>query len=159
MEIVVLVLMAIGVVGIVLPVLPGLLVVFAGVLIWAISEQSAAGWITLGLVAVVYLAGVVLQWAIPGKRLKRAGVPTAHLILGVICAIVLGILIPVLGLFLGFPLGIFLASLVRHREPKRAWHATGHALRAVGLNILIELATAFLIIGIFVISILFLSPS
>lgn len=158
-EILILVLMLIGVVGIVIPVLPGLVIVLAGSLAWALKEQTTLAWVVFGLSALVYLLGVALQWAIPGQRMKRAGVRTSTLVIGVLCALVLGVLIPVVGLFIGFPLGIFLISLVRTRDRREAVRATKHALRAVGLNILIELATAFALIAMFVVSALVLTPS
>lgn len=149
-EILILLLMALGVLGIVVPVLPGLLVVLLGVLLYALGEQSRLGWGLFAVAAVVYLAGVVMQWAVPGQRMRRAGVKTSTLLVGVLCALAMGFVIPVVGLFIGFPLGIFLVSLARTRDRSAAWAATRHALRAVGTNILIELVTAFVIIGAYV---------
>jgi hypothetical protein len=51
------------------------------------------------------------------------------------------------GLFLGFVLGIYLAELARLREPAAAWPSTVHALKAVGVSILIELAAGLLILA------------
>lgn len=157
MEIVVALMMVVGVVGIVVPVLPGLLLVVAGVVLWALEERSTTGWVVLGVVAVVYLAGLVLQWLVPGRRMKRAGVQTSTLLAGVVTAIVAAFVIPVVGLFVGFPLGIFLVSLARTRDHKEALRATGHALRAVGTNILIELVTAFTIVAVWAVTVLFLT--
>lgn len=157
MEIVVALMMVVGVVGIVVPVLPGLLLVVAGVVLWALEERSTTGWVVLGVVAGVYLAGLVLQWLVPGRRMKRAGVQTSTLLAGVVTAIVAAFVIPVMGLFLGFPLGIFLVSLAQTRDHKEALRATGHALRAVGTNILIELVTAFTIIAVWAVTILFVT--
>ncbi len=51
--------------------------------------------------------------------------------------------IPVIGLVVGFVLGVYLAELNRVGTTL-AWPATKHALKAVGLSILIELvATLF----------------
>lgn len=158
-EILILAVMAVGVVGIVLPVLPGLLIILGGVLAWALVEQSTLGWVTFVIAAVVYLLGVILQWAIPGRYMRRAGVQTSTLVVGVVCALVLGVLIPVVGLFIGFPLGIFMVSLVRTRDARGALRATGHALRAVGTNMLIELLTAFVLIAGFVLTTVFLARS
>lgn len=156
LEVVALLLMLVGLVGIVFPVLPGLLLVLLGVLVWALDAGSGAGWVLFLVAVALYLAGVVLQWAIPGKRMKRAGVRTSTLLVGLAGAIVGMFVIPVLGLFVGFPVGILVASLVRTRDWGQAWRATGHALRAVGTNILIELATAFTIIAVFLVTVLFL---
>lgn len=150
-------LMVVGVVGIVVPVLPGLLLVVGGVLLWALEERSTTGWVVLGVVLTVYLLGLVLQWLVPGKRMRRAGVSTSTLLAGVVAAIATAFVIPVVGLFVGFPLGIFLVSLVRTRDRAEAWRATGHALRAVGTNILIELVTAFTIIAVWAVTAIFVT--
>ncbi len=157
MEIVVALLMVVGVVGIVVPVLPGLLLIVGAVLLWALEEGSTTGWVLLALVVAVYAAGAVLQWVVPGKRMRRAGVSTSTLVAGVVAAVVGGFVIPVVGLFVGFPVGIFLVSLARTRDRREAVRATGHALRAVGTNILIELATAFTIIAAWALTIIALT--
>lgn len=154
-EVVALLLMLVGLVGIVYPVLPGLLLVLVGVVVWALDARSTTGWVLLAVAVALYLAGVVLQWAVPGQRMKRAGVRTSTLLVGVACAIVGMFVIPVVGLFIGFPVGILLASYLRTRDLAEARRATGHALKAVGTNILIELATAFSIIAAFVVTVLF----
>ena len=157
MEIVVALLMAVGVVGIVVPVLPGLLLVVAGVVLWALEESSTTGWVVLAAAVGIYLVGLVLQWLVPGRRMKRAGVRTSTLLAGAVTAIVAAFVIPVVGLFVGFPLGIFLVSLARTRDSKEAWRTTVHALRAVGTNILFELATAFTIIALWAVAVFFLT--
>ena len=156
MEIVAALLMAVGVLGIVIPVLPGLLIIVGAVLLWAVDEQSTLGWVLVGIAVAVYLAGILLQFLIPGKRMRAAGVRTSTLVFGVLCAIAMAFVIPVVGLFVGFPLGIFVLSLIRTRDRSEAWRATKHALRAVGTNILIELLTAFTIIAVWTGTIIFL---
>jgi uncharacterized protein len=144
------VLMVVGLFGIVVPILPGLLLVWGGVLLWAVVESSPTGWWVLGAATVLYAAGLVLEFLVPGQRMRRAGVRTSTLVVALVVAIVLGILVPVVGFVLGFPLGIYLVQRVRRDSHGEAWVATVHALKAVGLNILIELATATLIIGVWV---------
>lgn len=156
-EVVSALLMVVGVVGIVVPVLPGLLIIVAAVLVWALVEQSTLGWVVLGIAVAIYVGGSVLQWLVPGKRMRRAGVRTSTLLAGVVTAIVMAFVIPVVGLFVGFPLGIFVVSLLRTKDRSEAWISTKHALRAVGTNILIELVTAFTIIAMWAIVILFLT--
>jgi uncharacterized protein YqgC (DUF456 family) len=50
--------------------------------------------------------------------------------------------IPVVGLFIGFVLGVYLAELLRVGS-KDAWPSTVHSLKAVGLSIVIEFLAAF----------------
>ena len=145
----------VGLIGIVIPVLPGLVLILVGVFAWALEQQSTAGWWVFGLSAALFVACLVLEFAIPGKRMKAAGVKTSTLLVGVLVAIPCAFLIPVVGAFIGFPLGIFLVELSRRGGTKQALRATKHALKAVGLNILIEFVTAILIIGLWVAAVIF----
>lgn len=135
----------VGVVGIVLPVLPGLLLCVTAVLVWAIGTGGTTAWITLGVVVALYALGVTLQLLVPGRRMKREGVGGLTLALGVVGGIIGFFVIPVVGLPVGFVLGIFAAEYVRFHELDRAWTATKSALRGVLHSMGIELATALLI--------------
>ncbi|MCE0488005.1 DUF456 domain-containing protein [Ornithinimicrobium sediminis] len=146
------VVMAVGLLGIVVPVLPGLLLVWLSILAWALVESSTTGWVVLGLTSVLYAVGMVLEFLIPGQRMRRAGVRTSTLVVAVVVAIVMGVVIPFIGFLIGFPLGIYLVQRVRRSTHDHAWEATVHALKAVGLNIVIELATALLMISTWVLA-------
>lgn len=145
--------MLVGLVGIVLPMLPGLLLVAGAAAVWGIEHGGPGGYTLVGIVLALYLAGLLTQYLIPGRRMRAAGVPTRTLLVGLAVGIVGMFVIPVAGLFVGFPLGIYLMENARLRDNRLAWGATKHALRAVGLNILIELATAVFIIGAWAISV------
>ncbi len=41
---------AVGLVGIVVPLLPGILLVYAAILVWAVVEHNVTAWVTLGVV-------------------------------------------------------------------------------------------------------------
>jgi uncharacterized protein len=56
--------------------------------------------------------------------------------------------IPVVGLFVGFVLGVWLAEWARLRDPRRAWPSTKQALKAAGLSMLIELAAGLAIAAV-----------
>jgi len=141
-------LMLVGMVGIVVPVLPGLFFVWLGVLLWSINETSTVAWSVLGLATAVIAAGIVLQYLIPGQRMRAAGVKTSTMVCGVLVAIVCGIAVPVLGAVLGFPLGIYAVQRLRKHDHRSAWRSTLSALRAIGLNILIELLTALVVVAV-----------
>jgi uncharacterized protein len=130
----------VGVVGVVVPVLPGSFLVWGAVLVWALVASSTPGWVVL-VVATVCLAGAqVVKYVVPDRRLREAGVPRRSIVLGGLLALVGFFVVPVLGLVLGFVAGVYLAERRRLGQPEPARRATGLALRAVGVSILIELA-------------------
>lgn len=133
----------VGLVGIVVPVLPGSVLILGAVLVWAIEDGSAGAWVVFALVATLLIVGGVVKYAVPGRRLKATGVPQRTLLLGGVLGVVGFFVIPVIGLFLGFVLGVYLAE--SHRVGRdAAWPSTKHALKAVGVSVLIELAAGLL---------------
>jgi len=137
----------VGVLGVIVPILPGLLLCWLGVVAWAIFTDAGWGrWLVLAVVTIVALTGTAAKYAFPGARLKQSGVPNMSLFLGGVLGIVGFFVIPVVGLPLGFVLGIFLAELMRQHQSGPAWRATRQALKAVGLAMLIELAAALIIV-------------
>lgn len=134
---------AVGLVGILVPVLPGSLLVAAAILVWALDGGSAASWLVALASLALLAAGTVVKYLVPGRRLQRAGVPSRTLLAGGALGVVGFFVLPVVGLPLGFLLGVYLAQW--HRLGRAAaWPATVQALKAVGLGIVIELGFGIL---------------
>ncbi len=143
-------LIVVGLVGIVLPVLPGLLVVLAGVLLWALMEGTGLAWGIFVASLLVAVVGYVLQYTLPGRRMRERGVQTSTLALAVLFGIVGFFVIPVVGAIVGFVLGIFVVEVGRTRDRSQAWVRTKHALVAVLHSIGIELAAGLVIACLYV---------
>lgn len=151
-ELLVAVVIAVGIVGIVVPVLPGSVLVLGAVLVWALEVATSTAWIVFA-VAVSFLAvGTIVKYAVPGRRLKASGVPNSTLWAGAALGVGGFFVIPVLGLPIGFVLGIYLAEYSRVGG-RLAWPSTKHALRAVGVSIMIELAAGCLAAATWVIGV------
>jgi hypothetical protein len=129
----------VGLVGVLVPILPGLVLVLAAVLVWAVDEGSGTGWVVFAVATVVLVVGTVVKYAVPNRRLKTSGIPSSTTWFGVALGVVGFFVVPVIGLFIGFVLGVYLAE---HRRvgSTAAWPSTQQALKAVGVSILIELA-------------------
>jgi len=143
-------LVVVGLVGIVVPVLPGLLLVLAGVLLWALVEGGTTAWVVFGLSVLVAAAGYVLQYTLPGRRMRERGVSGSTMALAVVFGIVGFFVIPVVGAVLGFVLGIFVVETTRTRDRREAWTRTRHALVAVLHSIGIELVAGLVVAGLYV---------
>lgn len=133
------VLVIVGLFGIVVPLLPGTMLVALGIFVWASERGTAEAWTTFAAAALCLVVGWVVKYVVPGRRLKAA-VPTRTLVVGGVGAVVGFFVIPVVGALGGFPLGIYLAERVRVGSD--AWPSTKAALRAMAHSILIELVAA-----------------
>lgn len=151
--VVVALIMLVGLIGIAVPVLPGLLVVWAAVLVWASETQTTAGWVVLAIATALALSGFLLQYLLPGQRLRKAGVTTSTTVAGAALAVVGFFVIPIVGGFLGFALGIYLAERIKLGTHAAAWPSTKHALKAIGLSMGIELLTGLAIATTWVIGV------
>ena len=140
---------AVGLVGILVPILPGSILVIAGVVGWAVAVGGPTAWTVAGVATALVVAGVVVKYVVPGRRLQVAGIPASTQWLGVLLGVVGFFVVPVVGLFLGFVLGVYLAELARVGS-RQAWPSTLHSLKAVGLSILIELGAALAATGVWV---------
>lgn len=134
-------LVAVGLVGILVPILPGSVLVVAGVLVWAWAEGGTTAWTVFAVSTALVAAGAVVKYVVPGRRLQVAGIPASTQWVGVLIGVVGFFVVPVIGLFLGFVLGVYLAELARVGT-REAWPSTVHSLKAVGLSIVIELLAA-----------------
>lgn len=143
--------MLIGTMGIIIPVLPGLLLVWGGALVWALEQQTSTGWVVFGVATALYAAGLAFQYLLPGRRLRSAGVGSRTVLIALAVGAVGFFVIPVVGGPVGFIGAVYGIERLRFRDSARAWSATKHALRAVGLNIGIELATAMAIMTTWVV--------
>ncbi|SDS19847.1 hypothetical protein SAMN04488570_1347 [Nocardioides scoriae] len=132
-----------GLVGVVVPVLPGSLAVGGAILVWAAYVGTTTAWVVLAVAVVLLAAGQVAMYLVPGRRLRAAGVPGRTLVLGAALGVVGFFVIPVVGLFVGFLGGVYLSELARVGS-SRAWPSTVHALEAAGLSMLIELTACLL---------------
>jgi hypothetical protein len=149
--------MVVGLVGIVIPLLPGLVLIWAAVLVWALAAQTTAGWVVLGIATALAMTGILLQYLLPGRRMAAAGVTASSTVAGVGLGIVGFFVIPVVGALLGFVLGIYLAERIKLGAHAAAWPSTKHALKAIALSMGIELLTGLAVVTTWLIGVMALS--
>jgi uncharacterized protein YqgC (DUF456 family) len=148
--------MVVGVLGVVIPLVPGVILCWTATVVWAIfgGVDSAGRWAVVAVATVVALVGLVSKYAWPGRNLKRSGVPNLTLLAGGALGLVGFFVIPIVGLPIGFILGVYLAEWRRAGDSKLAWPSTKAALQAAGLSMLIELGTALVIAGTWTVGLL-----
>ena len=131
-------LLVVAAVGTVYPALPGSPIAIVTLIAWAWILGSAASW-TAGVVgALLCTVGWSASAVLTGRKLKQHEVPGRSILVAVVGALIGMYFIPVVGIFVGFAAGLLLSELVRRRDVKAALKASGEALKATGLGILVE---------------------
>ena len=149
------VLIVVGLAGVVIPFLPGLVLIWAGIALWSFERTDATGWAVLALATAVLALGMIAKYVFPGRRLRDAGVPWITLAFGGLLGVIGFFVIPLFGLPIGFILGIYLAEIGRLGSPAAAWPSTRQAVAAVGISMLIELGSGLLAAAIWLGAVIF----
>jgi uncharacterized protein YqgC (DUF456 family) len=138
------VVIALGLVGVLVPVLPGLVLVWGAILVWSLTERSGAGWVVLGLASALLVGGTVVKYVLPGRRLRAAGIPWTSTAAGGVLGLAGFFVLPVVGLVIGFLLGVYVAERLRLGSHAAASASTRQALAAAGWSMAIELFAGLL---------------
>ncbi len=145
----------VGIFGTFIPFVPGLVLSWLGILLWAIvADGGPVKWLFFGIATFVAVLGTILKYLLPGRNMKRDGVTTRTMLAGAILGVIGFFVVPVIGLFLGFVLGVFLAEMASLHDAKLAWPATWTAVKAVGMSMLVEVVAGLLILVTFVAGVL-----
>ncbi|HWL36159.1 MAG TPA: DUF456 domain-containing protein [Frankiaceae bacterium] len=137
--------MLVGLVGTVLPFLPGLPIIWGAGLVWVLSSDGSARWLVLAVLTVLLVAGTVAHYALPARSLGGRA-PRSTLLLGALGAIVGMFVVPVVGFPLGGVVGVFLAESRRTGSGREAWESTRRVLVAFGIGMLVEVGAGVLMV-------------
>ncbi|MGW0391460.1 DUF456 domain-containing protein [Streptomyces sp. NPDC003042] len=137
-----------GVLGVLVPGVPGTWLVWAGLLWWALRERSSEAWALLVAATALLLVVQVVKWLLPPRRLRGVVGVSARTAVYAGAGAVLGfVLVPVLGAVPGFVGGIYLCERRRLGTHGEASASVRTVMRAVGTSVLVELFACLLVTG------------
>jgi uncharacterized protein YqgC (DUF456 family) len=156
-DVLVAVAMLVGLVGTVLPVLPGLVLIMGAAIVWAVwGGAGVLGWGVALVILGIGAAGIIATYVIPARRASAVGAPNWVLAVGAAGVVAGFFLIPVVGALIGGPVAILVAEFVRLRDLGGAWRSTGEALKGMGIGIGIQLAAGVVMISLWVMAVVVL---
>lgn len=144
-------LLIVGVLGTIIPILPGSLLTIGTLLVWAWVLGSTASWTAALIGVALAVVGMSASAILTGRKMRREQIPRGPVIIGVIVGVVGMFIVPVVGLFLGFALGLLLAEYARRKDLSAAWRSSVEAMKSMGFGMLIECACASLATFAFVV--------
>jgi uncharacterized protein YqgC (DUF456 family) len=143
-------LMFLGLIGSFLPVLPGPLTGWIGLLILFITPSINVGKSTIIITLVVSIIIWVLDYFIPAIGAKHFGGTKAGMI-GTTIGLILGLLSPIPGgIILGLFIGAFIGELLNNANTKTALKAALGSLIGFLTSSLIKLAVSLVYVAIFI---------
>jgi uncharacterized protein YqgC (DUF456 family) len=145
----------VGVIGVVMPALPGHMLIFAGLVVgaWANGFMRVGTW-TLTVIGLIALASYGVDFiavALGAKRLGASPRAMTGAALGTLAGLVFGLPGVIVGPFVGAVIG----ELTAHRDFGKAGRAGVAAWIGFAIGTAIKVALAFLMIGIFLVALIF----
>jgi uncharacterized protein YqgC (DUF456 family) len=140
----------VGIAGVVVPILPGSLLVGAAIGVWAAFTGGLTAWTTFAIATALLVAAGIGKYVVAERHLRGSGVPRLTMLVGAAGGIVGFFAIPIVGIVVGFVLGVYAAERYRLADHQKAWRATVAALKASGLALLIELGGSLLAASVWV---------
>jgi len=138
-----------GLVGVVVPVLPGVLLVYAGLVCAAWSDGFArVGWITLGILLLLAVATMALDFLTASYGAQRTGA-SRWAAVGAAGGTLVGLFFGIPGIILGPFLGAVLLELLVRKDFLQAGKAGVGTWLGLLIGIALKLALVFMMIGIF----------
>lgn len=140
-----------GVIGTLLPLLPGLPIVWGAALVYGLAAGfGGVGTVAFGLITVIAALGMVAAFTLPHRRVAAAGVPRSTVIAGLVGGIIGFFVIPVIGLPLGAIAAVMAKETARTSDTAAAWATTKNMIVGFGVGVLVELAAALAVVTIWV---------
>jgi uncharacterized protein len=145
-------LVALGIVGLLLPVLPGAPLLLAGLVVAAWAEGfEKVGWTSLALIAVLGLLGSFIDFAAGALGAKRFGASKAGMA-GAAAGALLGLFFGLPGILLGPFFGAVAGELLARRDAQAASRAAVGAALGLAFGAAAKLALAFTMLGVFLLA-------
>lgn len=138
-----------GLAGTVLPALPGVPMIFAGLLLAAwIDDFLIIGWGTLGILAVLTLFAILIDYVAAAFGAKRLGA-SPRAFWGAMIGAIAGMFFGLAGIILGPFIGAVVAELSAGQGARQAGRSGYGVWIGLVLGTAAKLSIAFLMLGIF----------
>lgn len=117
--------MAIGLTGLIIPIFPGLLVIWLAALGYGlIAGFALPGWIFFTIITIFFAAGSILDNVVMGRQAYKDGASLVSILIAMVFGILGNLLLPVLGGFIGAIFALFLVEWIRRKNWREAMTAT-----------------------------------
>jgi uncharacterized protein YqgC (DUF456 family) len=147
-----LVLVLVGLAGLILPALPGIPLIYAGLFLAAWAEDFAhVGWVILLVLGLLALISYGIDFAATAMGARKFGA-SPRAIWGAAIGTLVGIFFGLPGIMLGPFLGALVAELTSRDDMRAAARAGIGATLGLLFGVVLKIALAFTMLGVFVLA-------
>lgn len=139
-----------GLIGTIVPVVPGTLLVWITIVVFAIvTGMEAVGWGTLVVVTIIALVTGTADLWLPLLGAKKTGAGGWSMVLGAVGGIIGTVMLPLIGTVIGYGVGILLGEVLRHRDLRLGLKASVGGMAGWGVATAVQFGGAALMSVIF----------
>lgn len=147
-----LVIMLVGLLGLVIPIFPGIIVIWLAALVYGlVTGFYPLAWILFAVITVLFLVGVTIDNILMNAKARQAGAAWSSLILGIIAGILGTILLPPFGGIIATPLVVLLLEYLRRRNLQQAWIALRGLLIGWGASFMVRFFIGLVMISLWLV--------
>lgn len=116
-----LIIMGVGLLGLVVPIFPGLTIIWLAALGYGVvTGFTTLGWVLFGVITVLFIGGALVDNVLMGAKAHQGGATWLTLLLGYVAGIVGTIAFPPIGGIIATPLVILLLEYQRQHDFSKA---------------------------------------
>jgi len=144
-------LMLVGVIGTVLPIIPGTILIFAGAFLYALVEGfQAVGWPTIVVLGVLAAVATTADLWASSIGAKLGGASGWSVLIGLVAGLVGLVVFSLPGAIIGAVLGVLLTEIVRVGDWRLALKAGSGWVVGWALSTVVQLGVGLIMVAIFV---------
>ena len=139
-----------GIIGSFLPVLPGPLTSWAGLLILHTTNSVPMNWTFLGITLVIAVIIWIIDYFIPAMGTKKFG-GTRYGVIGTMLGLIIGLLSPIpFGIIIGPFVGAFIGEMMHEKNSKKALKAAFGSFLGFLTSSFLKFIAAVIFTGLYV---------
>lgn len=145
--------MLVGLVGLVIPIFPGIAVIWLSALVYAVIEALAGkmgfwDWLLFALITVLMVVGSFIDNIIIARKLRETGTPWRSIGIGYVAGLVSSLFLTPFAALLITPLALYAAEYWRLRDTRLAFDSAKGWLIGFGWTFLVLVAIGGVMIGL-----------
>jgi uncharacterized protein len=149
LDLVLLAVMLFGLFSLVMPIMPGLAIIWVAVLVYAfVTGLNWVSGILFAVITILMLAGGVVDNLFMGAGAKMSGASWLSIGVALAAGLVGSVLWPPLGGILLALVAIFLVEIIRVRKLRQAWESTRNMAFGCGASVFVRFGIGVVMIGL-----------